>query len=48
MKKLISVMLVVLFAFSVVACAPMAKKEGARVKCPACGYEFQVPADGGE
>jgi hypothetical protein len=45
MKKLISLVLLVLFAVSVSACAP-AKKEKTRVKCPACGYEFEVPMGG--
>jgi hypothetical protein len=46
MKKLISLVLLVLFALSVAACAPMGTKEKTRVKCPACGYEFEVPMGG--
>jgi hypothetical protein len=46
MKKLISLLLMVMFAISVVACAPMTK-ETTRVKCPACGYEFEAPMGGG-
>ena len=45
MKKLITLVLMVLFAASVVACAP-AKAEKTRVKCPACGYEFEAPMGG--
>lgn len=43
MKKLISYVLVALLALSFAACAPM-KKDTTRVKCPACGYEFDAPA----
>jgi len=44
MKKLISAVLVVMFALSLSACAGMQKGEKTRVKCPACGYEFDAPA----
>lgn len=45
MKKLVSVLLVAMFAMSLAACAPLSKKEKQiRVKCPACGYEFDAPA----
>ncbi len=45
MKRIVSLLLVVLFAVSVVGCAkPSAEKT--KVKCPACGYEFQVPMGG--
>ena len=45
MKKMISLLLLTLFAASLTACAPMSKQgqEETRVKCPACGYEFQAP-----
>ena len=46
MKKLVSLLLLVLFAVSVTACAPMTKQDKSRVKCPACGYEFDVPMGG--
>lgn len=47
MKKLISLLLLSLFALSVTACAPMGQKgEKTRVKCPACGYEFEAPMGG--
>ena len=45
MKKLISLVLVTLLAISLSACAGMQGKEGARVKCPACGYEFDAPKE---
>jgi hypothetical protein len=45
MKKLISYVLVALLALSFAACAPM-KKDTVRVKCPACGYEFDAPMGG--
>jgi len=48
MKKLISFAMVAMLALSLTACAGMGKKESMRVKCPACGYEFQTPASGGE
>jgi hypothetical protein len=31
---------------SLVGCTTTPKKETERVKCPACGYEFQVPTGG--
>jgi hypothetical protein len=46
MKKLFSLLLVTLLAFSFAACAPVKKDEKIRVKCPACGYEFDVPVKG--
>lgn len=48
MKRFVSVLLVAMFALSFAACAPKAKEEQMRVKCPACGYEFETPASGGE
>jgi len=44
MKQLIAVVLVGMLALSLAACAPKAGAEKARVKCPACGYEFEIPA----
>jgi hypothetical protein len=44
MKKLISLVLLTLLAISLTACAGMKKGETTRVKCPACGYEFDAPA----
>jgi hypothetical protein len=43
MKKLFSLLLVTLLALSFAACAPVKKDEKIRVKCPACGYEFDAP-----
>jgi hypothetical protein len=45
MKKLISIVLAALLAVSFAACAPK-KTEKVRVKCPACGYEFEAPMGG--
>ena len=47
MKKLMTLMMVAVMAFSLSACAGMQKKEQARVKCPACGYEFEAPVQTG-
>lgn len=34
-----------LIAFSLAACAPTAEQKSYRqVKCPACGYSFDIPA----
>jgi hypothetical protein len=41
MKKIVALLLVALFS---VACTPMGKKSYQRVKCPACGHEFESPA----
>lgn len=48
MKKLMTLIMASMIAVSFAACAPMAKDEKVRVKCPACGYEFEVPAQHGE
>jgi len=42
-KKAIGLLLTVLLAFSLSACAS-GKGEVQRVKCPACEYEFDLPA----
>lgn len=42
MKKLIVVALVAMLALSMGACAGKMKKETTKVKCPACGYEFDL------
>lgn len=44
MNKLFSLVLVALLALAFAACAPVKKDEKVRVKCPACGYEFEAPA----
>ena len=43
MKKLITMMMVALMALSLVACAGTKGDDKVRVKCPACGYEFDAP-----
>jgi hypothetical protein len=42
MQKLVFFLVMVL-ALSFTACAPVKKEEGPRIKCPACGYEFEAP-----
>lgn len=44
MKRLTSLLTALMLIFSVVSCAPMKSEETLRVKCPACGYEFDAPA----
>jgi len=45
MKKSLSWLIMGLLVMSLAACATTNKgMEGAKVKCPACGYEFDVPA----
>lgn len=43
MKKALGLLLMVLFVASLTACAAK-QGEVQRVKCPACGYEFDAPA----
>jgi PBP1b-binding outer membrane lipoprotein LpoB len=45
MKKLVSLLLVCVLALFLTACASSAGKDKVRVKCPACGYEFNAPAE---
>lgn len=45
MKRLLSVALVVTMGLSLVACAGTSSDDKVRVKCPACGYEFDAPTD---
>jgi hypothetical protein len=42
MKRILTYALIVMIVAAVSACAPV-KKGPVRVKCPACGYEFDVP-----
>ncbi len=42
MKRLAILVLALLMLGSLVGCATT--KAGAKVKCPACGYEFEAPA----
>jgi len=44
MKKLMTLVMVAMLALSLGACAGMKKDDQkVRVKCPACGYEFETP-----
>ena len=45
MKQLVSLLLVGVLALALTACASSAGKDKVRVKCPACGYEFNAPAE---
>lgn len=42
MKKLAAWILISAFALSLTACAGMNGEKNIRVKCPSCGYEFDV------
>lgn len=44
MKKLVSLLIVGVMALSLAACAATGGKDKVRVKCPACGYEFDAPS----
>jgi hypothetical protein len=45
MKKVISSALVwMVVVATLTACAATKKAEATRIKCPACGYEFEAPA----
>lgn len=41
MKKIAALSLASLLLISLMACAGSSAKQGVRVKCPACGYEFE-------
>ena len=43
MKKLVALSLAAMLIICIAGCAGNAK-QGMRVKCPACGYEFQPPS----
>jgi len=43
MKKLAYLILVAMLSVSLTACATTKGAQGAKVKCPACGYEFMAP-----
>ena len=45
MKKVFFVALAVLMVLSLTACAGKSGDNKLRVKCPACGYEFDAPTD---
>ncbi|WP_432821916.1 hypothetical protein [Trichloromonas sp.] len=42
MKKLVTLLMVMVLAVSLSACATT-KGGAAKIKCPACGYEFDGP-----
>ncbi|HKJ05489.1 MAG TPA: hypothetical protein VJ974_07830 [Geopsychrobacteraceae bacterium] len=42
MKKLAILIIISAFALSLGACAGKSSDENLRVKCPSCGYEFDV------
>jgi len=42
MKKLIFFVMAAMLVLSLSACAGKMQKEKTRVKCPACGYEFDL------
>ncbi|MBN2426966.1 MAG: hypothetical protein JXK94_01365 [Deltaproteobacteria bacterium] len=44
MRKVIGLLVMVLLAASLAACSTAKKAEVQRVRCPACGYEFDAPA----
>lgn len=46
MKKIAIMAVVVMLSFSIAACATKSSEAKTRVKCPACGYEFEVPGSG--
>lgn len=41
MKKFVALSLASLLLIGLSACAGNSAKQGVRVKCPACGYEFE-------
>ena len=45
MKKVLSGTLAVMMILSLVACAGSSGDQKIRVKCPACGYEFDAPTE---
>lgn len=45
MKKMVSFLLVAALAVTLSACATTKSGGAAKVKCPACGYEFDAPVE---
>jgi Flp pilus assembly protein TadD len=45
MKKVATGLLAVMMVLSLVACAGTNGDQKIRVKCPACGYEFDAPTE---
>jgi len=46
LKRLTSLLTALMLVVSLAACATAPRDESIRVKCPACGYEFDAPSDG--
>ncbi len=46
MKKTWTAVLLLLLSASLCACTLKGKEPQTSVKCPACGYEFEVPPHG--
>lgn len=46
MKKMLALLVASTLAFTLAGCASLHKDETMRVKCPACGYEFEAPIGG--
>lgn len=47
MKKFFALLTVVALAFTLTACAATSAGDGMKVKCPACGHEFNTKAGSG-
>lgn len=47
MKKLVQWSILLLVGISLSACAASTAKHGQKVKCPACGYEFEITSPPG-
>jgi len=45
MKKVFTGTLAVMIILSLVACTGKSSDQKIRVKCPACGYEFDAPTE---
>jgi hypothetical protein len=45
MKKLAYLLVAILLSVSLTACATTSGSEPVKVKCPACGYEFDSPLE---
>ena len=45
MKKVFAGVLSVMMILSLAACAGTSGDQKVRVKCPACGYEFEAPTE---
>lgn len=45
LKRLTSLLTALMLVVSLAACATTPRDESIRIKCPACGYEFDAPSD---